>query len=56
MNTFFRVAIGVVLGAVAGFVYHKTIGCSTGSCPITANPWSSMAYGAVFGAVITGIK
>jgi len=36
-------------GAVLGFAYHKFVGCSTGTCPITANQWSSILYGALLG-------
>lgn len=51
-----RIAIGVVLGAIAGFVWYRTVGCSGGSCPITSNPWTSMAYGGVMGALIASGK
>jgi hypothetical protein len=44
-----RVIAGVVVGAVLGFGYHKLVGCSTGACPITANPWISTFYGAFMG-------
>ena len=41
--------IGLVLGAVGGFVYFKTVGCSTGSCPITSNPWLTIIWGSLIG-------
>jgi uncharacterized protein DUF6132 len=44
----------VVIGAIAGFGYHKLVGCRTGTCPITANPYISTAYGAVMGFLISG--
>jgi len=28
------------------------VGCKTGTCPITRNPWVSMIYGAVLGAML----
>jgi len=37
------------LGALAGYAYYAWVGCVTGSCPITGNPWSSTAYGALIG-------
>ena len=40
-----------LFGAVAGFAYHRLVGCRTGACPITANPWISTAYGAFVGAL-----
>ena len=45
-----RVLLGVVLGGAAGFAYYKFIGCSTGSCPLTSNPWISTLYGMAVGA------
>lgn len=45
--------IGVLIGAVLGFMYYKFVGCSTGACPITSNPWISTIYGGVIGLLIT---
>ena len=39
----------VILGGIAGFSYYHYIGCASGSCPITCNPWISTMYGAVMG-------
>lgn len=44
-----RQLIFAAAGAAAGFAYHKLVGCRTGACPITANPYLSAAYGAVMG-------
>lgn len=41
----------VALGIAAGYAYYAFIGCATGTCPITSNPWSSMAYGGLIGAL-----
>jgi thioredoxin 1 len=46
---FKRVALGLVLGASAGFVYQKLVGCRTGTCPLTATPLRAMSYGALIG-------
>ncbi|GAB4298720.1 MAG: hypothetical protein Kow0068_22520 [Marinilabiliales bacterium] len=45
--------IGVVLGGTAGFLYYYFIGCSQGTCPITSNPYISVLYGVLAGAVLT---
>lgn len=52
MNKPARAVIGVVLGAVAGYAWHRLVGCSSGACPITANPRISTIYGAVMGLLI----
>ncbi|MEA4932076.1 MAG: DUF6132 family protein [Lawsonibacter sp.] len=47
--------IGALIGGVVGyFVFHKLIGCSTGSCPITANPYVSTIYGIILGLLLAG--
>ncbi|MGA9115333.1 MAG: DUF6132 family protein [Bacteroidota bacterium] len=46
------VRIGAVaLGAVLGYAFYKFVGCRTGACPITSNPWMSTLYGAVLGGL-----
>ena len=44
----------VAIGGALGFAYHKLVGCSTGACPITANPYISTLYGALIGLVAGG--
>lgn len=48
-----RVLFGLIVGAAGGYLYHRTVGCSTGACPITANPWISTGYGAMLGYIFT---
>lgn len=43
--------LGALLGALAGFLYWNLVGCSSGSCAITANPVNSTLYGAMMGAI-----
>ncbi len=51
-----RRILPIVLGAVGGFLYYQYIGCVSGSCAITSNPWLSTGYGALIGAVFTSWK
>jgi hypothetical protein len=46
--------IGALLGAIAGFLYWKYVGCLTGTCAITSNPYRSAIYFALLGALIIG--
>lgn len=48
-----RTLIGAVVGAALGFVYYRFVGCASGACPITANPYVSSIYGAVIGILLT---
>ena len=50
---FWKPFLGVLLGALAGFLYYYFVGCKSGSCPITGNPWASMLWGAIIGLFIT---
>ncbi len=50
-----RDLIGITLGAVAGFLYWKFVGCSSGTCMITSKPINSTLYGAVMGYLVAGI-
>jgi hypothetical protein len=46
-----RIAASLV-GAAAGFAYYYYIGCASGTCPITGNPYISTAYGAAVGFLL----
>ena len=48
--------VGIVIGAALGFGYYKLVGCASGACPLTSNPFISTIYGAVMGALIAGIN
>jgi xanthosine utilization system XapX-like protein len=41
-----------LVGALAGYAWYRVVGCSTGSCPITARWWTATLYGAVMGAMM----
>jgi uncharacterized membrane protein len=47
-----RYVISVIAGGIAGWLYYYFIGCASGACPITSNPWSSIIFGAVFGGLM----
>ncbi len=43
--------LGGALGAGLGFAYQRVVGCRSGVCPITANPYTATLYGAVMGVL-----
>ncbi|HSQ74735.1 MAG TPA: DUF6132 family protein, partial [Bacteroidota bacterium] len=52
-NIWVKRALAVSLGSAGGFAYYYFIGCTSGACPITSNPYISTAYGALIGVVLT---
>ena len=44
--------IGVVIGLIAGYLYYKFIGCSSGTCLITSKPLNSTLYGGLMGGLL----
>jgi hypothetical protein len=44
--------IGVAVGALAGYIYYATVGCSSGGCAITSSPVNSTLYGSVMGGLL----
>ncbi|MFN5294254.1 MAG: DUF6132 family protein [Flavobacteriales bacterium] len=49
-----KTIVGLGIGAIAGYAYYALVGCSSGSCAITSNPWISTLYGALMGVVAVG--
>lgn len=47
--------IGAAFGALAGFLYYKFVGCSSGTCAITSKPVNSTLYGALMGGLLFNI-
>lgn len=50
-----RKIIGIALGGLGGFLYYYFIGCSSGTCPITSNPYISIIYGSVMGYLLSDL-
>jgi hypothetical protein len=49
-----RILIGVVVGGSLGFGWYQLVGCSTGACPLTSNPFISTLFGMAIGALVAG--
>jgi hypothetical protein len=44
--------LGIIVGAIGGYLYYYFIGCSSGSCAITSRPMNSTLYGALMGGLL----
>ena len=47
--------IGLLVGAAGGYLYYYYVGCASGTCPITSNPYISVLYGALMGFLLFDI-
>ena len=52
-SIFWKPALGVFLGGIAGFAYYYFVGCSSGTCAITSSPVNSTLYGSLLGFFIS---
>ena len=44
--------IGIIVGAIGGYLYYHYIGCSSGTCSITSKPLNSTLYGSLMGGLV----
>ena len=46
------IIIGIIAGAIGGYLYYKFVGCTSGTCAITSKPINSTLYGAWMGGLL----
>ncbi|HNF49243.1 MAG TPA: DUF6132 family protein [Chitinophagales bacterium] len=46
------IIIGIMAGAIGGYLYYKFVGCTSGTCAITSKPINSTLYGAWMGGLL----
>lgn len=51
--SFWKAVLGIVIGGLVGFIVYYFVGCKSGTCAITANPFSSVITGSVLGFFIS---
>jgi hypothetical protein len=51
-----KTALFTLIGAALGFAYWRFIGCSGGTCPLTANWHTSTLMGGLIGMIATPVK
>jgi hypothetical protein len=44
-----KILIGIVAGGIIGFLVGYFGKCSSGTCPMTSNPWTSLLIGSLIG-------
>ena len=47
--------LGILLGAIFGYLYYHFVGCASGTCTITSQPLNSTLYGAMMGGLLLNI-
>lgn len=47
--------LGVIIGAIGGYLYYHFVGCASGTCAITSKPLNSTLYGALMGGLFFNI-
>jgi hypothetical protein len=44
--------IGVLVGAISGYLYYHFVGCASGTCSFTSKPLNSTLYGSLMGGLL----
>jgi Family of unknown function (DUF6132) len=52
MKNWMMWGLGIVIGAVSGYLYWYFAGCESGRCAITSSPVNSTLYGSLLGAAL----
>jgi len=47
-----RLFSGLIIGGALGFAWYYFVGCNSGGCAITSDPYRITAYGMIFGALL----
>jgi len=47
--TFWKPLFFTIIGGIGGFLYYHFVGCASGTCAITSNPYASIAFGGFLG-------
>ena len=44
-NKWLKMTLFALIGGALGYAYYYFIGCTSGSCPLTSNPYITTGYG-----------
>ena len=56
MNPIAKALLGAVIGAAVGYAMYRFVGCKSGACPLTANPWVAMVIWGLMGLMLSSGK
>ncbi len=47
--------IGLLVGVIGGYLYYHFVGCTSGGCAITSNPYMSILWGGLMGYLLADV-
>ncbi len=50
-NNYYRILLGAIVGAGLGLLYWKFIGCNSGTCPLTSDPYKTVGIFTLMGGL-----
>jgi hypothetical protein len=53
VKRFLGILIGGVAGAAVGYAFYRFVGCRTGTCPLSGQPWTAMLMPALAGILFS---
>jgi len=51
-----RIILGILIGMLLGYIWHRVIGCKSGACPIASNYLYSLSVGGLLGLISSLIR
>lgn len=52
IKEYWMMIAGMIIGAMAGYLYWRFVGCTTGTCPITSSPLNMTLWGGIMGGLL----
>ena len=56
MNPVLKIILGIAIGGILGGLLGYYGKCTSGTCPLTSNPYIGVIYGALMGLLIALIR
>lgn len=52
IKEYWMMIAGMLIGAMASYLYWRFVGCTTGTCPITSSPLNMTLWGGIMGGLL----